>query len=213
MRERRRRGLGARACARGARRGRRALHRRVTCRLPSRSGGGRSTAPRLLAEVPDYIWNGETLPVPIEDIADTHVGLLVRDVEDMTTAPGAPELADDQSLSGLLLAEPGRDLGQRRGGKQWPPRRRFTIGHELGHWRLHREPGQQTLFCRQVRSRSRRGPPAARPDRGGGQSVRRRAADAGGADPPRVRAQPRLRSGSATCSAHRGRRWASGCTR
>ncbi len=41
-------------------------------------------AEALLAEVPDYIWNGERLPVPVEEIADTHVGLLVRDVEDLT---------------------------------------------------------------------------------------------------------------------------------
>src|SRR5690606_36845988 len=30
---------------------------------------------------------------------------------------------------------------------QWPQRRRFTIGHELGHWVMHRS-GQQSLFCR-----------------------------------------------------------------
>jgi hypothetical protein len=105
-------------------------------------------AEALLAEVPGYIWNGETLPVPIEDIADTHVGLLIRDVADLTTAPGAPELAPDQSLSGLLLASKGEIWVNASEGKQWPPRRRFTISHELGHWRLHREPGQQTLFCR-----------------------------------------------------------------
>ena len=38
-------------------------------------------AEELLAEVPDWIWDGETLPVPVEDIADSHFGLLVRDVE------------------------------------------------------------------------------------------------------------------------------------
>ncbi len=113
-------------------------------------------AEALLAEVPDYIWNGERLPVPVEEIADTHVGLLVRDVEDLTTAPGAPELAPDQSLSGLLLASKGEIWVNASEGKQWPPRRRFTIGHELGHWRLHREPGQQALFCRKaVRQRGR----------------------------------------------------------
>ena len=31
----------------------------------------------------------------------------------------------------------------------WPPRRRFTIGHELGHWVMHRT-GQQALFCRRT---------------------------------------------------------------
>ena len=30
--------------------------------------------------------------------------------------------------------------------RQWPPRRRFTIGHELGHWCLHREGG--AVWCR-----------------------------------------------------------------
>jgi IrrE N-terminal-like domain len=107
-------------------------------------------AEALLAEVPDYIWNGERLPVPIDDIADTHVGLLIRDVADLTTAPGAPELAPDQSLSGLLLASKGEIWVNASEGKQWPPRRRFTIGHELGHWQLHRAAGQQTLFCRKA---------------------------------------------------------------
>jgi len=32
---------------------------------------------------------------------------------------------------------------------QWPPRRRFTIAHELGHHVLHRR-GQQSLFCRKA---------------------------------------------------------------
>ena len=32
--------------------------------------------------------------------------------------------------------------------REWPGRRRFTIGHELGHWVMHRAPGQQSLFCR-----------------------------------------------------------------
>ena len=31
----------------------------------------------------------------------------------------------------------------------WPPRRRFTIGHELAHWVMHRT-GQQALFCRRT---------------------------------------------------------------
>lgn len=107
-------------------------------------------ADALLAEVPGYIWNGARLPVPIEEIADTHVGLLVRDVEDLSAAPGAPELAPDQSLSGLLLAGKGEIWVNASEGKQWPPRRRFTIAHELGHWRLHRRPGRQALFCRQA---------------------------------------------------------------
>lgn len=105
-------------------------------------------AEALLAEVPDWIWNGEELPVPVQAIADDHAGLLVRDVADLSQAPGAPELGPDQSLSGLLLASRGEIWINASEGRQWPQRRRFTICHELGHWRLHREPGQQTLFCR-----------------------------------------------------------------
>jgi hypothetical protein len=107
-------------------------------------------AESLLAEVPGYIWDGESLPVPVEDIADTHVGLLIRDVENLSTAPGAPDLSSTQALSGLLLAGKGEIWVNASEGKQWPPRRRFTIAHELGHWRLHRKPGQQSLFCRKA---------------------------------------------------------------
>ena len=103
-------------------------------------------AERVLAEVPDWIWDGKSLPVPVEHIADTWFGLHVRDVEDLRTAPGVPALPSDAVLSGLLLpaaAEIWVNAGEAR---QWPPRRRFTIGHELGHWCLHREGG--AVWCR-----------------------------------------------------------------
>lgn len=101
----------------------------------------------FLARVPSYVWDGETLPVPIDEIADTHVGLLVRDVEDLGTAPGAPELAGGQALSGLLLPARGEIWVNAEEARQWPARRRFTIAHELGHWRLHRDT-QRGVFCR-----------------------------------------------------------------
>jgi hypothetical protein len=49
-------------------------------------------AEEFLSGGPSYVGNGQSLPVPIEDIADSHVGLLVRDVEDLATAPGARPL-------------------------------------------------------------------------------------------------------------------------
>ena len=104
-------------------------------------------AEELLAEVPGWIWDGRSLPVPVEDIADSGFGLLVRDVEDMGTAPGAPHLHAGQSLSGLLLPARGEIWVNADEARQWPPRRRFTIGHELGHWEMHRT-GQESLFCR-----------------------------------------------------------------
>ncbi len=119
-------------------------------------------ADRVLADVPAYVWDGERLPVPVEDIVDSVFGLLVRDVEDMTTAPGAPEITAGQSLSGLLLPAAGEIWVNAAEARQWPPRRRFTIGHELGHWVLHRKPGQQSLFCRKS-TVVEGGPPSASP--------------------------------------------------
>ncbi len=104
-------------------------------------------AERFLDRIPSYIWDGETLPVPIEEIADSYVGLLVREVEDLRTAPGAPSLADGQTLSGLLLPNCGEIWVNAEEARQWPPRRRFTIAHELGHWEMHRG-AERAVFCR-----------------------------------------------------------------
>jgi hypothetical protein len=104
-------------------------------------------AEAFLSGVPSYLWDGETLPVPVEEIADSHVGLLVRDIEDLGSAPGAPPLADGQTLSGLLLPGRGEIWVNAGEARQWPPRRRFTIAHELGHWQLHRR-AEVPVFCR-----------------------------------------------------------------
>ena len=106
-------------------------------------------AENVLAAAPAYVWDGERLPVPVEDIVDSVYGLLVRDVEDMSAAPGAPPLTDGQALSGLLLPARGEIWVNAEEARLWPPRRRFTIGHELGHWVMHRT-GQQALFCRRT---------------------------------------------------------------
>jgi hypothetical protein len=109
--------------------------------------GVTSRAEQILAAVPEWIWDGESLPVPVEDIADSHFGLFVREVDDMARAPGCPEIADDQTISGLLLPSRGEIWVNAAEARQWPPRRRFTIGHELGHWVLHQDR-QTSLFCR-----------------------------------------------------------------
>jgi hypothetical protein len=103
-------------------------------------------AERVLAEVPDWIWNGDTLPVPVEHIADSCFGLFVRDVHDLTSAPGVPDLPAGQGLSGLLLPSVGEIWVNAAEARDWPARRRFTIGHELGHWCLHRTTG--AVWCR-----------------------------------------------------------------
>jgi len=109
-----------------------------------------------LAKVPDWIWNGETLPVPVEDIADTCFGLHVRDVDDLASAPGVPNLPADQSLSGLLLPARGEIWVNAAESQEWPARRRFTIGHELGHWCMHRTDG--AVWCRSAMVDPQNGP-------------------------------------------------------
>lgn len=104
-------------------------------------------AAELLALVPEWLWDGERLPVPVEDIADSCCGLLVRDVEEMDGAPGCPPIGEGQSLSGLLLPSRGEIWVNATEAREWPTRRRFTIGHELGHWTLH-QGAQTSLFCR-----------------------------------------------------------------
>jgi hypothetical protein len=116
-------------------------------------------AEQVLAAAPTYIWDGERLPVPIDDIVDSVYGLLVRDVEDMSAAPGAPPLAEGQALSGLLLPARGEIWVNADEARLWPPRRRFTIAHELGHWVMHRT-GQQGLFCRRTSVDEKVAPPA-----------------------------------------------------
>src|SRR4051812_29277180 len=104
-------------------------------------------AEAILERVPSWMWDGKRLPVPVEEIVDSSYGLLVRDVEDLRDAPGCPELEAGQTLSGLLLADRGEIWVNADEARQWPPRRRFTIGHELGHWVMHRSD-ERSLFCR-----------------------------------------------------------------
>ena len=86
--------------------------------------------------------------MPVEHIADSCFGLHVRDVGDLSAAPGVPSLAAGQSLSGLLLPGAGEIWVNAAEARDWPARRRFTISHELGHWCLHREGG--AVWCRSL---------------------------------------------------------------
>ncbi len=105
-------------------------------------------AERVLAHVPEWIWDGESLPVPVEDIADSVFRLRVREAEDLSSAPGAPALEPGSSLSGLLLPDRGEIWVNGPEAREWPGRRRFTIGHELGHWCMHRTDHVASIYCR-----------------------------------------------------------------
>lgn len=115
--------------------------------MSSRTAEIEGLAERFLAAVPGYVWDGETLSVPIEDIADSHLGLLIREVEDMASAPGAPPINPGHQLSGLLLPDHCQIWVNASEALQWPGRRRFTIAHEIGHWELHLG-AEENVYCR-----------------------------------------------------------------
>ena len=106
-------------------------------------------ADAILEGVPDYIWNGEELPVPVEKIVSNTFGLLIREVEDMTEAPGLGE-ERSTNVSGLLLTGPGEIWVNAAEARQWEGRKRFTICHELGHYVIHQDSLEPTVFCRRI---------------------------------------------------------------
>jgi hypothetical protein len=113
-----------------------------------RALGTEAAAERELDTVPDWLWNRETLPVPLETIADSHYGLLVRDEIELAALAG---LDGDVHISGLLFPATREILVDAEEALRWPGRRRFTIGHELGHWVLHCElghAGAEPVHCR-----------------------------------------------------------------
>ena len=92
-----------------------------------------ASAGRELAGVPEWIWDGQSLPVPIDLIAEDHYGLLVQ------ARPSLVEFATSTyvHVSGVLLRSHGRILVDALEAARAPGRRRFTIAHELGHLVLH----------------------------------------------------------------------------
>src|SRR5213592_4897591 len=101
----------------------------------------------VLADVPRWLWDGRSLPVPVEDIADSHFDLNICESADLGAVPGAPSLASGETLSGLLIVHSREIWINAHEAAQSPGRRRFTIGHELGHWVLHRT-AHDKVFCR-----------------------------------------------------------------
>lgn len=102
----------------------------------------------LLSSVPEFIWDGESLPVPVDEIVDNVLGLKVRLAEDMSRAPGCQDLRPGE-VSGLLLTHLGEIWVDAAEAGRWDTRRRFTVGHEVGHYLIHRD-GRPQIFCRKV---------------------------------------------------------------
>jgi len=101
-----------------------------------------------LAKIPDWLWDGKDLPVPVETIADSHYGLLVQEEIDLARLAGVPE---EVHISGFLVPAEREIWIDAEEALRVPARRRFTIGHELGHWVLHCSLGRSgggAIHCR-----------------------------------------------------------------
>lgn len=121
-----------------------------TCSTEAKAAEPSHTARQVLADFEaSYGYDG-SLPVPVEEIADSLARFLVREVEDMSRVVGTPQGA--RKLSGILLCQPANTIYVNAAeARRSPGRRRFTIAHELGHWYLHAthaEGERFERFCR-----------------------------------------------------------------
>lgn len=84
--------------------------------------------------------------MPVERIASSLLGLLIEEHPDISSLPSAPQ--EQGHLSGMLDPDPLEmtiwvDATEAR---RSPRRRRFTIAHEIGHFRMH-VPGRDGVFA------------------------------------------------------------------
>ena len=84
--------------------------------------------------------------MPVERIASSLLGLLIEEHHDIRSLPNAPK--DQGHLSGMLDPNPQEMtiwVDATEAGRS-PQRKRFTIAHELGHFRMHL-PGSTGVFA------------------------------------------------------------------
>lgn len=118
---------------------------------PEEAGRIESEVGEIVAAIPSRVWNGRSLPVPVEKIAREVYGLrvLLKSGEEIREAVNGP-LDEPGDVSGLLLCGIGEIWVNSWEAEQtsWgTPRTRFTVGHELGHYVMH-QAGRPGIYCR-----------------------------------------------------------------
>jgi hypothetical protein len=89
------------------------------------------------------------LPIDVMRIAEEQEGLDVQEHADPWEVSGVAVAKRSGDLSGLLLPGKRRIWLNALEAARSNARARFTVAHELGHWRLHRKSaGANARFCR-----------------------------------------------------------------
>jgi hypothetical protein len=81
-------------------------------------------------------------PIPVEDLLERHLKLRL-DFDDLHSRLGVPRSGEEPEVLGALWAE-SREIFIDQSldpvdNPEMEGRYRFTLGHEIGHWQLHRE--------------------------------------------------------------------------
>jgi IrrE N-terminal-like domain len=113
-----------------------------------------SDAKLLLAEYEDTAGEPIKLPVPVSDITTYHLALRLG-FDDLHKILNRPMLNGQPDILGAIWVEKELVLIDRHLDPKSNPsmlgRYRFSVAHEIGHWRLHRsyvtrDPNQTALF-------------------------------------------------------------------
>jgi len=123
----------------------------------------------LLAEFGMSCGTEVTAPIPVEQLLESHLKLSL-DFDDLHTKLGVPRKGAEPEVFGALWVNSGEVFVDQSldpdENPQMEGRYRFTLGHEIGHWCLHRnylvsadlfeEPIQSTpMFCRSSQAKKR----------------------------------------------------------
>jgi hypothetical protein len=94
-----------------------------------------AAAQAVLREFEKSFGASDAPPVPVERIARSLLNLYIDEHDDIRSLPNAPD--DHGHLSGMLDPDEMVIWIDRSEASRSPGRRRFTIAHEIGHFRMH----------------------------------------------------------------------------
>src|SRR5262249_48650841 len=127
-------------------------------------------AAALLAEYAHAKGVEVNAPIPIEPIIEKHLGLRVEfdDLHRVFGLPGGARFGKKPDIFGAIWLESGEIVVDESLDPEERPlieeRYRFTLAHEVGHWRLHRplvqansdkETQRRTVVCRSSQAKER----------------------------------------------------------